>query len=243
MPQPRYYPCSGVTRRRWFLPDHQHLMGHAGPERSFIMTAELKKSVDKLRSLSPQLNAAAEQASRVVQLVETFLNDECKAGMPCSVTVWTKMPDHEQYATVDDFEGLLLGYDRVGGKFRIVVQSNTKELNHETEKDEITVNVTPWSDSPKAEKLKSFARLPMLLENIASEIEYSIKSTGETAATIDQIMGALGERGDKIVDKTLETVESARRLVAIAPNMRAGEREPIGRLKAPDETLVATRKK
>ena len=155
------------------------------------MTMELRKSLDELRTLSPQLNKATDDANRVVQLVEKFLNDECRIGLRSYVTIWTDKPDHEQYLGIDDFAGLLLGYDRCGSAgFRIVIQRNEDKEESEGNKY-IAKDIRPWAESARGDKLKSFPGIPQLLKKIVAEAEQAIASASKTSKAIDEMMAAL----------------------------------------------------
>ena len=81
------------------------------------MTQQLKKSVERIRELSPQLNAATDDANRVVAAVEQFLNEDCKVGIPAGVVAVYAAEDSQDAA-------MTLGYWRVQGKYRIAVGFN-----------------------------------------------------------------------------------------------------------------------
>jgi hypothetical protein len=139
------------------------------------MSAEISNSIESLRKLSPQLNKATDDANRMVQAVEAFLNDECKIGLPCFVQVW---------ATDNGDRRGLLGYDRHNGKFRIVLK---EEFN---QGDEDLKDIRPWTEATRGDKLQSFTLLPRLLEAIVTEAENSIKLVAETTRTIETMKSA-----------------------------------------------------
>jgi hypothetical protein len=162
------------------------------------MPPEIVKSIGKLRTLSPELNRVTDQANRAIQLVEVFL-DECSVGLPCYVTVFTERPQEPHpkfnpYESDDDYEGMFLGYDRCGSRFRIVLKSRVKEfVNGATVEDAYTIEsqLRPWSDSTRADKLASLPLLPKLLERIVREAQETIESAARATETIEEMIGAL----------------------------------------------------
>ena len=117
---------------------------------------ELQQAVAKLRSLSPKLNSAVEQAQRVVLQIEHFLAHECQLAVQAEVPV-----------TYND-KGVavtLMRYGRVNGKFHIGLT--------QTDGDSRFVN-RAWVDCDRSEKLASFPALPRLLLAITKAVETQI---------------------------------------------------------------------
>src|SRR5438445_10578251 len=77
------------------------------------MSAQAPSSIETLRELSPKLNAALEEASRIVHGVEKFLSEQCKLNLA----------HYKTYLETSDGAVKSIGYDRVGGRFRIVLKS------------------------------------------------------------------------------------------------------------------------
>ena len=135
---------------------------------------DLGQAIGKLRALSPQLNAAVEEADRVVRLVERFLAEECGLGVEAEIPLHYN--DKGKAVT-------LLRYASVNGAFRIAV----------THTDGSTHFVTrPWCDCDRNQRLVSFTALPKLLIAVAKSVEQQIASTTNTAGTVGQIISALG---------------------------------------------------
>lgn len=136
--------------------------------------SDLSLAINKLRALSPQLNAAVIEADRVVSLVERFLVEECNLGVEAEVPLHYN--DKGKAVT-------LLRYASINGTFRIAV----------THTDGSTHFVTrPWSECDRNQRLVSFAALPKLLIAVAKSVEQQIASTTTTAGTVGQIISALG---------------------------------------------------
>src|SRR5580704_688822 len=136
--------------------------------------SDLSLAINKLRSLSPQLNAAVIEADGVVSLVDRCLVQEC--GLGVEVEVPLHYNDKGKAVT-------LLRYASCNGVFRIAV----------THTDGSTHFVTrPWSECDRNQRLVSFAALPKLLIAVAKSVEQQIASTTTTAGTVGQIISALG---------------------------------------------------
>jgi hypothetical protein len=138
---------------------------------------ELQQAVAKLRSLSPKLNSAVEQAQRVVLQVEHFLAHECQLAVQAEVPV-----------TYND-KGVavtLMRYGRVNGKFHIGLT--------QTDGDSRFVN-RAWVDCDRSEKLASFPALPRLLLAITKAVETQISATSATSHTVSSLMSALDAVG------------------------------------------------
>ncbi|HWE03779.1 MAG TPA: hypothetical protein VG326_15350 [Tepidisphaeraceae bacterium] len=137
--------------------------------------SDLSSAIDKLRALSPQLNAAVIEADRVVGLVENFLVNECGLGVEAEVPLHYN--DKGKVIT-------LLRYASVNGSFRITV-THTDGSTHFVAR--------PWSECDRNQRLVSFTALPKLLIAVAKSVEQQIASTTSTAATVGQIINALGD--------------------------------------------------
>jgi len=139
------------------------------------MSNDLRQAVNKLRALAPQLNSAVEEAHRVVQMVERFLNQECQLGVEAEVPV-----------TYNDKgkASVLLRYGPIEGAYRITMTNTDGESRFITR---------PWVNCDRGEKLTSFPALPKLLMAVAKAVETQILSTSTTVATVSQIMSALSQ--------------------------------------------------
>ncbi len=164
------------------------------------MTEDLKKAIESLREVSPKLNAATDEANRVVALVEEFLNDECSIGLP----VEREVP--ELFERVRDFDqtgetmgrAIYLAYERLGDKYRIVLKTVAQTLvadeddryNPEWEDGEPGKKIA-WPEATRNQKLLSFPILLDLLMGIASQANKCIKGVAETTEAVEKILGAL----------------------------------------------------
>jgi hypothetical protein len=138
---------------------------------------ELQQAVAKLRTLSPKLNSAVEQAQRVVLQVEHFLAHECQLAVQAEVPV----AYNDKGVAVT-----LMRYGRVNGKFHIALT--------QTDGDARFVS-RAWVDCDRNEKLASFPALPRLLLAVTKAVENQINSTSATTHTVSSLMAALDGSG------------------------------------------------
>ncbi len=151
------------------------------------MTKELQKAFSRLRKVSPKLNAATDEVTEIVNLVEQFLNKECSIGLSVKVFIDANDID-EEYC-----ECTYLAYRRVDGKFRLAVVT-TKESDSDENPDAVIkeeIEITPWVSATREWKLKSFNKLPSLLTLLAEEAEKINEATNDTAQTVKEIIKSL----------------------------------------------------
>jgi len=138
---------------------------------------ELQQAVAKLRTLSPKLNSAVEQAQRVVLQVEHFLAHECQLAVQAEVPV----AYNDKGVAVT-----LLRYGRVNGKFHIALTQPDGDARFVSR---------AWVDCDRNEKLASFPALPRLLLAVTKAVENQINSTSATTHTVSSLMSALDGSG------------------------------------------------
>ena len=186
------------------------------------MTDDIRNSLSQLRSLSPKLNKATDEATAVVAAVEKFLHEECSLGISTNVRAWE-----------NDELRLYLAYERVGGKFRIAIIED--QPAYEIDEDENrrrtiddagdpawrTVATKAWAEAARVDKLRTFSELPTLLKMLASETASSIEQMEKTCETVQQVIGALEDA----------TIASARKVAGRYPAIDIG----------PDETKLVPR--
>jgi hypothetical protein len=153
------------------------------------MSDELKRRMARLREIAPRLNAATDQASRLVAQVEKFLVEELHVGVSAEVC-YEEVP-----AGTDEDDQVLrlrqsLAFGRSGGSFRIHVVKETVALD-----DESSVPTTLsqerilWPSCSRETKLKAFEKLPELLDTITEEAERLAETSETTGATVRDMIG------------------------------------------------------
>ncbi|MEW4570102.1 hypothetical protein AB1L88_19730 [Tautonia sp. JC769] len=147
------------------------------------MTEPLRQQIARLRELAPELNEVTDKATRLVGVVEKFLNEELSLGIPCRVTVSDSWDPSDELRHCKD-----LHYGRFEGKFRLYVAEYT--IYHDGEGD--NYKETPWSSCPRDLKLASFQKIPDLLADLTKKVEQAIKETEGTGKTIQELLKAIG---------------------------------------------------
>jgi hypothetical protein len=153
------------------------------------MTDELKRRMAKLRELAPRLNAATDQASKLVALVEKFLVEELHLGISAEVCY-----EEAPAGTGDDDEVLItrqsLAFGRSGGSFRIHVLRET--VADDLEAPEPTIldqERILWPSCPRETKLKAFEKLPELLDKIIEEAQQLAQASETAQAKVEEMIG------------------------------------------------------
>ena len=153
------------------------------------MTDELKRRMARLRELAPRLNAATDQASRLVTQVEKFLVDELHIGVSAQVC-YEDVPNGND----DDGHALAirhsLAFGRAGGTFRIHVLTETSDHDDGSfPRTALSTERTLWPSCSRETKLKAFEKLPMLLDKIIEEAERLARTADDTTSKVNAIIG------------------------------------------------------
>jgi hypothetical protein len=154
------------------------------------MTDELKRRMARLREIAPRLNAATDQASKLVAMVEKFLVEELRIGVSAEVGI-------EEYpaGTDDEYRTLTvrqaLAFGRGGGSFRIHVLRETIAVDDGgSARTTLEQERILWPSCPRETKLKAFEKLPELLDRIIEEAE---RLAGTSEATRVKVEAMIGE--------------------------------------------------
>ena len=160
------------------------------------MTDDLKAAIKSIETTVPNLNKAVDQAGQLVRQVEAFLERQ-KLGVAAEVVVESRNLAEESSdgESLDKFkEYLSLAYSRVGGKFRIAVVTEKvrdgADLNGNLAYFTEVIDETPWLNSSRDMRLRTFPKLPDLLKVLAESAEASEKSLAETNATVAELLKA-----------------------------------------------------
>lgn len=146
---------------------------------------DLRSRIAHLRSLTPELNAATDRATRLVQAVEHFLDEECRLGIPAYVEINTEDSNNGQFRS-----GNRLEYARWEGKFRLLVSDFWEDAN-DPEGPNITDRL-PWVNCTRDRKLATIYGIPHLLDRIAKRVESTIRDANETSSTVESYLADLG---------------------------------------------------
>jgi hypothetical protein len=142
----------------------------------------LRPRLDRLQELSKKVNSRTDDIGRVVQSVEKYLNDVLHLGVPGWVTI-----DREE-----DGDGWVretsLGYGRFGEKFRLFVESGTFIGGSLDDHDK-----SLWANCPRDIKLKAYAAMPKLLDELVTQLEETLEQIQANTETIESLLPHLKE--------------------------------------------------
>lgn len=150
------------------------------------MSKKVRKAIETLLELSPKLADTADAAGKVVERVEAFLNEKSGVGLPCWIVaerIESKDAPAEQH--------LWLGYDRVDGKFRIVVE----QLIRHDDREEHS-GPQPWATCSRDVRLTTLPKLPKLLEVVAEEARKMAEKNDTAIAAVEEILSAMNGESD-----------------------------------------------
>jgi hypothetical protein len=153
------------------------------------MTDELKRRMAKLREIAPRLNAATDQASKLVTLVDKFLVEELHIGVSAEVC-YEELPA----GTDDDNHALKirhsLAFGRGGGSFRIHVVKETVAVDDgASARTTLAQERILWPSCSRETKLKAFEKLPELLDKIIEEAERLTQTSEATRVKVEEMIG------------------------------------------------------
>ena len=153
------------------------------------MTDELKKRMAKLREIAPRLNAATDQASKLVAMVEKFLVEELRIGVSAEAC-YEELPA----GTDEDNRALTirhsLAFCRGGASFRIhVVKETVAVADGASARTTLAREQTLWPSCSRETKLKGFEKLPELLDNIIEEAERLARTSEATRVRVEDMIG------------------------------------------------------
>jgi hypothetical protein len=144
---------------------------------------DLRKEIARLRSLTPELNAVTDRATKIVLAVEHFLNDECQLGLPAFVC----HQDGDAENGVVCY-GTRLEYSRWEGKFRLVV-SNYKDVEGF---DQEISDRNAWVNCTRDRKLETVIYIPALLKEIERRVLTTIAEANKHSGIVESYLAELG---------------------------------------------------
>src|SRR5262245_14185745 len=129
------------------------------------MTSELQKRLRALREVAPRLNAAADEANRLVKMVDGQLKE-----MQLGISSASPYFDVQCERIVDDEDGDVtnqetyrcLAYGRVQGSYAIHVLERVSQGAPGQELEHVGENRIPWSVCDRETRLEAFKQLPSL---------------------------------------------------------------------------------
>lgn len=151
------------------------------------MADDLSVAVERLRTSTQRLNSICDSASQVIREAETFL-EECRIGLPA----WILVSSIDETGEGRYFTQTQLSYQRLGGKFRIVVVVTPFDATGPED-----VLVRPWSESTRDEKLETLEKLPELLVELAKQVEARTVKAEQAMTAVGSLLKLPAKKGAK----------------------------------------------
>lgn len=143
----------------------------------------MRKAIETLLELSPKLNDTTTAANDTVSRVESFLNEKCSVGLPCWI-----LADRLKLEDGPAEHHLWLGYDRIDGKFRIVVEQLVRHNGKEEH-----LGPKAWASCSRDIKLTTLPKLPKLLDAVAEEATKMAAKNESAIQAVQEILAAMSE--------------------------------------------------
>jgi hypothetical protein len=156
------------------------------------MVSKLNASLDSLRSVVPALNAAADEANKIVKTVEHTLVNEIGVGVSvrggCSREYCRRDVDDDGNATEEEVSEYL-AFGRVHGVYSVCVETVTRRKdNYGQFNEEVDSEMTAWSSCDRETRLRTFAQIPQLIERIISEAKRLTDIGNSVAAQVKDLI-------------------------------------------------------
>lgn len=157
------------------------------------MTDEMRAKLARLRSIAPELNAATDEAAKVVREVEKLLTKSLSLGVSAQAVYFDIRPDvfGDDDRTVEVCSALAYGrLPSDGYGIHILRDTLVKDEDGDVT-DCLASTQTPWHQCSQEEKLTAFECLPELLDKIADGAEERLEKARATTARVRELVDAL----------------------------------------------------
>lgn len=142
------------------------------------MADNLRPRLDRLQELSKTVNARTDEAGKIIQGIETYLNDVLHVGFPASIRIDFDQDWQDQYWLEQR-----LAYARWGEKFRLFVIEH-KEIDNAVDDHKETL----WANCTRDVKLLAFNALPALLDELIKTLEGTLEQLKVNSETLQAIL-------------------------------------------------------
>lgn len=152
------------------------------------MADDLSAAIERLRTSTQRLNSISDAAGRLVKEVEEFLENS-HVGVSCSVKLgYIADPDDPE-----SFEAVTrLAYGRTtAGRFRIGLLVIPREAQAGD------VDLKPWSECSRDEKIEMLGGLPELLIALADRANEKVDKAEQAMAAVSSLMKLQTQKGGK----------------------------------------------
>ena len=138
----------------------------------------LRLRLEHLQELSKQVNAAADEAGRIVQGVESYLGEVIHLGVCGSVLI-----DSDEDSDNGFREEYRLAYGRYGDKFRIyVIHSRLIDGSYDVYEE------TLWANCPRDIKLLAYNNLIPLLDELGKSLRNTLDQVKANNETLEALL-------------------------------------------------------
>lgn len=164
------------------------------------MQDEMAEAIKCLKVLSPKLDEATAEATRVVQAVEKALGEAYRIEIPVRVGVSTVHRVEVSEERDDAFDpgqrthvnhNLFLGYEWCFTGPRVVLVYTVTDSSDEAVEPE---HIVTWTKARPEEKLRTFAAMPELLNAIKTVAARTLDETEQVIQVVGDALEALGKK-------------------------------------------------
>jgi hypothetical protein len=157
------------------------------------MSSKLNQALGSLRAVIPSVNAAADEANRIVKQVERVLADELGVGISarssrCFESRRRDIEVETGAATAERIEEFL-AFGRVHGAYcihRLIIIYHQGEFGILA--DEVDSEATPWGQCDRETRLQLFDLLPELIENIVTRAKQLAEKGRATSLKVKELL-------------------------------------------------------
>jgi hypothetical protein len=156
------------------------------------MTSALKKKLDEIRAIAPELNSAIDEANGIVKHVEKVLVEEAAIGVSAEADAFlTRMEASTAFLEEQVVEKLVryrLCFGRVNGAYCInVMRTEYGDFNGAFTREEDS-DLTPWSSCDRDTRIAAFEKLPQLIDVIIDKARKLAESTKRTVDVVRELI-------------------------------------------------------
>lgn len=144
------------------------------------MAGTLRPRLDQLQELSKELNAATDDAGRIVQGVETYLSDVLHLGVSGSVLLDVEEDEDGNYR-----KEKWLVYSRFGPKYRIFV-TETQEAQGMSGPEDSKL----WANCSRDVKHLALSKIPALLDKLIESLKLTLEQVKANSEVIQALLPA-----------------------------------------------------
>jgi hypothetical protein len=180
------------------------------------MTKEMREQIERLRALTPKLNAKVAKANRFLKATEALLVEELSLGVYAQTSPFEQIEEEDPFGSGEGYERwafAYLAYGRVTGKYRLHVLRTIERRpldGGDATWEKIDVRRADWTTIPNAEKVLAYTKIPELLNMIAEETTRAVERADATDIEMEDVFGEApqGESPPEYLDRMAKAIDS-----------------------------------